>query len=73
MARITVEDCLNHVENRFELVHLASRRCRQLMKGARPLVDNTFSQNRLVVVALREIAAGFVKRGGKKTKFSDEL
>ncbi|TVQ78644.1 MAG: DNA-directed RNA polymerase subunit omega [Bradymonadales bacterium] len=61
MARITVEDCLEHVDNRFELVHLASRRTRQLMKGARPLVDNTFSQNRLVVVGLREIAAGFVK------------
>lgn len=61
MARVTIEDCLKNVENRFELVHLASRRVRQLMKGARPLVDNTFSQNRLVVVALREIAAGYVK------------
>ena len=61
MARVTVEDCLDHVENRFELVHLAGRRTRQLMKGARPLVDNTFSQNRLIVLGLREIAAGFVK------------
>lgn len=61
MARITVEDCLQNVRNRFELVHVASRRVRQLLKGSRPLVDNTFSQNRLVVVSLREVAAGFVK------------
>lgn len=61
MARITVEDCLLHARNRFELVHVASRRVRQLLKGARPLVDNTFSQNRTMVVALREVAAGFVK------------
>lgn len=61
MARITVEDCLQNVRNRFELVHVASRRVRQLLKGARPLVDNTFSQNRLIVVSLREIANGNVK------------
>ncbi|MGA0164262.1 MAG: DNA-directed RNA polymerase subunit omega [Bdellovibrionota bacterium] len=61
MARITVEDCLENVRNRFELVHVASRRVRQLMKGARPLVDNTFSQNRLIVVSLREVAAGCVR------------
>lgn len=61
MARITVEDCINDVNNRFELVHLASKRVRQMMKGARSLVDNTFSQNRIIVVALREIAAGNVK------------
>jgi DNA-directed RNA polymerase subunit omega len=62
MARVTVEDCLKNVANRFELVHLASKRVRQLMKGSRALVDNTFSQNKSVVVALREIAAGNVKR-----------
>lgn len=62
MARITVEDCLENVENRFELVHLSAKRVRQLMKGSRPLVDNTFSQNRLIVVSLREIAEGHVKR-----------
>jgi len=61
MARITVEDCLEHSECRFELVHLASRRVRQLAKGARPLVDNTFSQNKMIVVSLREVAAGYVK------------
>jgi len=59
MSRITVEDCLNQVSSRFELVMLASKRARQLFKGAKPLVD---SDNREVVVALREIAAAKVKR-----------
>ena len=57
MARITVEDCMDKVENRFELVHLASKRAKQLVKGARPLVR---SSNRDVVTSLREIAAGEV-------------
>jgi DNA-directed RNA polymerase subunit omega len=57
MARITVEDCLNNVANRFELVLVASRRSKQLLKGARPLVE---SDNKEVVTALREIAAGEV-------------
>jgi len=54
MARITVEDCLERVPNRFELVLLAARRAKQLLKGARPLVD---SDNKEVVTSLREIAA----------------
>jgi len=70
MARVTVEDCLKHVDNRFELVGIATLRVRQLMKGARPLVDNTFSQNRMAVISLREIAQGFVK-GQKKVPDSD--
>ncbi len=57
MARITVEDCMEHVENRFELVHLAAKRTKQLVKGARPVVKST---NKEVVTALREIAAGEV-------------
>ncbi|MFN8625498.1 MAG: DNA-directed RNA polymerase subunit omega [Candidatus Binatia bacterium] len=57
MARITVEDCLEQVPNRFQLVLLAARRAKQLLKGARPLVD---SDNKEVVSALREIAAGKV-------------
>lgn len=40
MSRITVEDCLGHVTNRFELVMLASKRARQLFKGAKPLIDS---------------------------------
>jgi DNA-directed RNA polymerase subunit omega len=53
MARITVEDCLEVVPNRFELVLGAARRAKQLLKGARPLVE---SGNKEVVTALREIA-----------------
>jgi DNA-directed RNA polymerase subunit omega len=59
MSRITVEDCLQKVNNRFELVMLASKRARQLFKGAKPLIE---SDNREVVVALREIADGKVRR-----------
>jgi DNA-directed RNA polymerase subunit omega len=59
MSRITVEDCLSHVASRFELVMLASKRARELFKGAKPLVE---SDNREVVVALREIAAGKVSK-----------
>ena len=59
MSRITVEDCLNQVPSRFELVMLASKRARQLFKGAKPLVE---SDNREVVVALREIAAAKVEK-----------
>jgi DNA-directed RNA polymerase subunit omega len=60
MSRITVEDCLQRVNNRFELVMLASKRARLLFKGAKPLIE---SDNREVVVALREIAEGKVRRG----------
>jgi DNA-directed RNA polymerase subunit omega len=57
MARITVEDCLQNVPNRFELVLLGARRAKQLLKGARPLVQ---SDNKEVVTALREIGAAKV-------------
>ena len=50
MARITVEDCLENVPNRFELVLLAARRAKQLLKGARPLVE---SDNKEIVTSLR--------------------
>ena len=55
MARVTVEDCLERVDNRFQLVHLAAGRVRQLRMGAQPLSDR---RNKDVVLALREIAAG---------------
>ena len=63
MSRITVEDCLTKVDNRFELVLLASKRARQLFKGAKPLID---SENREVVVALREIADGKVRKASSQ-------
>jgi len=55
MARVTIEDCLERVENRFILIHMAAKRVRQLKDGDVPLVR---SRNREVVTALREIAAG---------------
>lgn len=63
MARITVEDCLEHVDNRFELVMVAAKRARQLMRGS---VDPTvpWENDKATVVALREIANGH-------TDFSD--
>lgn len=59
MARITIEDCTALVPNRFHLVQMASIRAKQLRKGARSLVDT--ADNKEVVTALREIAAGHVK------------
>jgi DNA-directed RNA polymerase subunit omega len=58
MARVTIEDCLKVIPNRFLLVQAALRRTRQLMEGSKPLID---SKNREAVVALREIAANKVR------------
>ena len=60
MARVTVEDCLDNVENRFELVLVAAKRTRQLMLGADPLVPE--DRDKLTVIALREIAEGMITR-----------
>ena len=60
MARITVEDCLREVPNRFLLTMVATKRAKQLFKGAQPLIENK-SKNRNIVLALREIAAGKVE------------
>ncbi|OGQ36010.1 MAG: DNA-directed RNA polymerase subunit omega [Deltaproteobacteria bacterium RIFCSPHIGHO2_12_FULL_43_9] len=80
MARVTVEDCLKNVRNRFELVHVAVKRTKQILKGSRPLID---AKNKPPVLALREIAEGFVKpvdtdidsssegQGGDGTSISD--
>jgi DNA-directed RNA polymerase subunit omega len=61
MARITIEDCMEHVPNRFHLVRMASIRAKQLKKGALPLL--TSEDNKQIVMSLREIAAGLVKPG----------
>ena len=58
MARVTIEDCFKRVDNMYELVHVATKRARQLYKGSEPLVK---SKNRVIVTALREIAAGRVQ------------
>ena len=57
MARITVEDCLEVVNNRFELVTMAAKRARQLANGVDAQIDNTEAQDKPTVLALREIAA----------------
>lgn len=57
MARITVEDCLEVVDNRFELVLMASKRARQLAKGVEPVLENAEQDDKPTVLALREIAA----------------
>lgn len=60
MARVTVEDCLDIVPNRFLLAMVASKRSKQLYKGAEPMIENK-AGNKKVVVALREIAADVVE------------
>lgn len=57
MARITVEDCLQVVDNRFELVMMAAKRARQLANGVEPQIDNSEANDKPTVLALREIAA----------------
>ncbi|MFN3201740.1 MAG: DNA-directed RNA polymerase subunit omega [Bradymonadia bacterium] len=64
MARVTVEDCLDHCFDQFALVHLASSRYRHLSKGAPSLVPQ--GKNKLIVTSLREIASG-------KVKFRDDI
>jgi DNA-directed RNA polymerase subunit omega len=56
MARITVEDCLEKVNNRFHLVRVASKRARQIMNGKEPTLE--WDNDKATVLALREIAAG---------------
>jgi DNA-directed RNA polymerase subunit omega len=56
LARITLEDCLKRVENRFKLVHMAAARVRQIREGSEYLVSSP--KNEDIVVALREVAAG---------------
>jgi len=58
MARITVEDCLKNVDNRFDLVLTATKRARQIANGAEPLVQE--ENDKPTVIALREIAEGFI-------------
>ncbi|HEX9449874.1 MAG TPA: DNA-directed RNA polymerase subunit omega [Burkholderiales bacterium] len=66
MARITVEDCLKHIPNRFELTLAATYRARQLATGASPLVDT--NKDKPTVIALREIASQKVGAEILKTK-----
>jgi len=73
MARVTVEDCLQQVPNRFALVLLAASRTKQILKGSKPRVQTA---NKEIVLALREIAAGKVlpvkPRGRLQEKTGEE-
>ena len=70
MARVTVEDCLEHVDNRFELVLVASKRARQLARqNIEPTVD--WDNDKPTVVALREIALGSVSKEILKQRDQD--
>ena len=71
MARITVEDCLRSVPNRFSLVLVAAERTKQLLKGANALIDNDY-ENKEVVTALREIAAGHFEIDDSAVQGHDE-
>ena len=70
MARVTIEDCLEKVENRYELVHLTAKRVKQLREGEDAQVR---SKNKEIVTALREIAAGRVKHSEVQEYDSDEF
>ena len=69
MARVTVEDCLEMVDNRFALVILAAKRTRQLLNGATPLVDG---KNKPGVMALREVADGRIQPNQSVREILDE-
>ncbi len=58
MARVTVEDCEKHIDNRFDLVLIAAKRARQIYNGSEPTVEE--ENDKPTVIALREIAAGNV-------------
>ncbi|TDJ08979.1 MAG: DNA-directed RNA polymerase subunit omega [Deltaproteobacteria bacterium] len=70
MARITIEDCLEKVENRYELVHLTVKRVQQVKDGADFLIH---TKNKAIVTALREIAAGKVKHAPISEYDSEEF
>ena len=70
MARVTIEDCLDKISNRFTLVILVAKRLRQLLKGDQPMVT---ADNKQVVIALREVAAGKLPTNLSKDEMADKL
>ena len=71
MARVTVEDCLENVDNRFQLVLVATKRARQLALGSEPFVDA--ENDKPTVVALREISEGHVTRDILDEEIEEEI
>jgi len=70
MARVTVEDCMDYVDNRFDLVLLATKRARQLSHGVEPLLP--WENDKPTVMALREIAAGLVSHRDVDDRAAEE-
>ncbi len=70
MARVTIEDCLRQVQNRFSLVHAVARRVRQIRQNARYLVGSPQGED--IVTALREIAAGKINIEDKESEDHEE-
>jgi len=70
MARVTTEDCMNYVDNQFDLVLKASKRARDIAYGAQPLVDEDGDKS--TVIALREISEGLLDRNGKIIEPKDD-
>ncbi|MCK4390701.1 MAG: DNA-directed RNA polymerase subunit omega [Desulfobacterales bacterium] len=70
MARVTAEDCLMRVPNRYLLVHVTAKRVRQMREGAQYLVHSP--KNEEIVIALREIAAGKIHIEEKQSEDTDE-
>jgi DNA-directed RNA polymerase subunit omega len=71
MARVTVEDCLDYVDNRFDLVLLATKRARQLVNGVEPLLP--WENDKPTVMALREIADGLITHQDVDQKTEENL
>jgi DNA-directed RNA polymerase subunit omega len=71
MARVTVEDCLDYVDNRFDLVLLATKRARQLVNGVEPLLP--WENDKPTVMALREIAEGLISHRYVDAKPEEEV
>ncbi|MDJ0806756.1 MAG: DNA-directed RNA polymerase subunit omega [Gammaproteobacteria bacterium] len=71
MARVTVEDCLDYVDNRFDLVLLATKRARQLVNGVDPLLP--WENDKPTVMALREIADGLITHQDVEEKPEEDI
>ncbi len=71
MARVTVEDCLDYVDNRFDLVLLATKRARQLANGVDPLLP--WENDKPTVMALREIADGLITHRDMDAKLEEDI
>ena len=70
MARITVEDCLENIPNRFALVLITAQRTKELLKNAKPLINDE-RENKQIVTSLREVAAGYIS--ADKSEYDEQM